>query len=113
MRTALIKIGNSKGIRIPQEIIEKAGLTDSLNLTVENGSIVIKSVVKIREGWAEAAAECGSDNSGRMEEWDCTVNDFDGDLNTLPVGYWARRLRESPQYNGCTVGTCRISTADW
>ena len=68
------KAENSK-----EKIIEQTGLIGSPNLTVENGSVVIKSVGKIREGWAEAAAKCSADDSGRMEEWDCTVNDFDGE----------------------------------
>ena len=46
------KAENSK-----EKIIEQAGLTGSPNLTVENGSVVIKSVGKIREGWAKAAAK--------------------------------------------------------
>ena len=64
---------------LPPGTIRNKNGRNTCSDNVENGSVVIKSVGKIREGWAEAAAKCSADDSGRMEEWDCTVNDFDGE----------------------------------
>ena len=54
MRTKLISIGNSKGIRLPRAIIEQCQLKDEIELAVKNGSLTIKPVRKLREGWEEA-----------------------------------------------------------
>jgi antitoxin MazE len=51
VRSKLIKIGNSRGIRIPRPLLEQAGLTDEVEMTVEGNKLVIHPVRKIREGW--------------------------------------------------------------
>jgi len=56
MKSRLIQIGNSRGIRIPKPIIEQAGLTDEVELRVQDGAIVISRVDDPRSGWSEAAA---------------------------------------------------------
>ncbi|MDQ8165871.1 MAG: AbrB/MazE/SpoVT family DNA-binding domain-containing protein [Gemmatimonadota bacterium] len=55
MRAKLVKIGNSRGIRLPKSVIEEAGLGDEVELRVRKGEIVIARVKAVREGWAEAA----------------------------------------------------------
>lgn len=55
MRTKLAKIGNSRGVRIPRPLIEQAGLRDELDVTVEDGAVVIRNARRPREGWEEAA----------------------------------------------------------
>ncbi len=44
MKTKIISIGNSKGIRIPKPLLIESGLTDEVNLSVKKGEIRIKSV---------------------------------------------------------------------
>ncbi len=51
MITKVIKIGNSRGIRIPKHIIEQKGLNDEVELEVKNDSLVIKPVKKTRANW--------------------------------------------------------------
>ena len=55
MKTRLIQIGNSRGIRLPKPIIEQAGLTDEVELRVQDGAILIARANGPRAGWAEAA----------------------------------------------------------
>jgi antitoxin MazE len=55
MKTHLIRIGNSRGVRLPKPLIEEAGLTDAVELRVRDGAIVIARVARARSGWAEAA----------------------------------------------------------
>jgi antitoxin MazE len=54
MKADLIRIGNSRGLRIPKPLIEQVGLGDTVELQVENNRIVIFSQRRPREGWAEA-----------------------------------------------------------
>ena len=55
MKTKLIAIGNSRGVRLPKPLIEEAGLGDEVDLRVREGAIVITSAPSTRQGWTEAA----------------------------------------------------------
>jgi antitoxin MazE len=65
MRTRLIQIGNSQGVRIPKPLIEDAGLGEEVDLSIENHAIVIRPVIRSREGWDESFREmaCRGDDS--------------------------------------------------
>ena len=58
MKTRLVRIGNSRGIRIPKPLLEEAGLDDEVTLTVTEQGLVIESVGNPRADWASAAALC-------------------------------------------------------
>jgi antitoxin MazE len=60
MKTRLVRIGNSRGIRLPKPLIEQAGLTDEVELRVREGAIVIAPSAGARAGWDEAAARLAS-----------------------------------------------------
>lgn len=53
MRVEVICIGNSRGIRLPESIIEQCGLGAAVELHVEQNRIVITPHKSPRQGWAE------------------------------------------------------------
>jgi antitoxin MazE len=55
MKTKLVPIGNSRGVRIPKPLLEQAGLEDDVELRVVEGGILVRGVGVRRAGWAEAA----------------------------------------------------------
>jgi len=55
MKTKLVRIGNSRGVRLPKPIIEQVGLLDEVELTVRDGAVVISASQSARHGWGEAA----------------------------------------------------------
>jgi antitoxin MazE len=55
MKTKLVPIGNSRGVRIPKPLLEQAGLEDDVELRVVEGGIMVRGVGVRRAGWAEAA----------------------------------------------------------
>jgi antitoxin MazE len=57
MKSRIIKIGNSQGVRIPKVLLEEAGLSDDVELGVEGNSITIRPISRARNGWAAAFAE--------------------------------------------------------
>ena len=64
MRAAIIRIGKSRGLRTPQALIEECGIGDTVELSVEDGRLIVQPVVAVRAGWVEAAramAERGDD----------------------------------------------------
>ena len=49
IRTRLVKIGNSQGIRIPKIV----HMTDTIELEVQDDQLVVRSSTTSRNGWAE------------------------------------------------------------
>ena len=68
MRTRIIAIGNSQGVRIPKPVLEQAGLDGEVELRAERGRIVIAAVRRTRAGWAEAAAQLHTRGEDRVLE---------------------------------------------
>jgi antitoxin MazE len=59
VKTHLVRIGNSRGVRLPKPLIEKAGLTEEVELRVQEGAIIITRAAPPRSGWADAARHAG------------------------------------------------------
>ncbi len=57
MKTKLVQIGNSRGVRLPKPLIQQANLGDDVELQVQNDRIIISSVRHPRSGWAAAARQ--------------------------------------------------------
>jgi antitoxin MazE len=55
MKSRIVQIGNSRGIRLPKILLEEAELSDEVELEAEPGRIVIRRGTRPRTGWAEAA----------------------------------------------------------
>ncbi len=47
----LIKIGNSKGIRIPSYVIKECNIKDKIELEIDENMIIIRAVEKPRADW--------------------------------------------------------------
>jgi len=64
VRSKVVKIGNSRGVRIPRSLLEQAGLTEEVELSVQGDKLIIQSVHKPRREWAAQFAkmvEAGDD----------------------------------------------------
>ena len=81
MKTSIVTIGNSQGIRIPKILLEQSKLSGEVELEVKGESIVILPARKPRQNWDEefqkALAEDGEEellggdvpNRFDEEEW--------------------------------------------
>jgi antitoxin MazE len=76
MKTRLVRIGNSRGVRIPKPLIEQAGLTDEVELGVRDGAIVIEPATTLRSGWADAAKRMRQQNDDLLLD-PPTLTNFD------------------------------------
>lgn len=54
MKANVIRIGNSRGIRIPKMLLAQCCLRDTVELEVENDHLVVRSSSAPRRGWDEA-----------------------------------------------------------
>ena len=80
MKTHLIQIGNSKGIRIPKSLIEQYQLSGEIELIPSKTGLLITSSLKPRDGWDEtfknyAPVQKGSDDL----TWQSISNKFDNE----------------------------------
>jgi antitoxin MazE len=53
IKSHLVQIGNSRGVRIPKVWLEQLGLRDEVELAVQADRLVIRSARRPRQGWEE------------------------------------------------------------
>lgn len=81
MKSHLVQIGNSKGIRIPKTILEQCRIEKDIIIEIENNSLIIKPCKsKPRKGWEKYFKKMSmnqddkllidSDIDLEMENWD-------------------------------------------
>jgi len=66
MKSRIVQIGNSRGIRLPKVLLEQAQLADEVELEAEPGRIVIQRATRPRAGWAAAARRMRERNEDRL-----------------------------------------------
>ena len=54
MKSQIIQIGNSQGIRLPKILLEESGISGDVDLELHPDGILIRNLKKPREGWDEA-----------------------------------------------------------
>ncbi len=78
MRTRLIPIGHSQGIRIPKPFLQQIGLEKDVDLQLGDGVLIISPVHHPRNGWEEAFEAMAGEGDDSLllpepflaEEWD-------------------------------------------
>jgi len=54
VRARIVRIGNSRGIRIPKVWLEQLNLGDEVELAIQEDSLVVRPAHSAREGWSSA-----------------------------------------------------------
>jgi antitoxin MazE len=57
MKTHIVQIGNSQGIRIPKPLLEQSGLCGEVEIDAKDDWLIIRPARRPREGWAAAFQE--------------------------------------------------------
>jgi antitoxin MazE len=73
MRTRIVKIGNSRGIRIPKPLLDQTGLRGEIDIQAQGESLLIVAVHHPRAGWDDAFREMALHDHDRL---------LDGDVST-------------------------------
>ena len=53
IKTRIIKIGNSQGIRIPKLLLEQSNLVEEVELELQDEQIILRPAHPARHGWEE------------------------------------------------------------
>ncbi len=76
MEVSVIKIGNSKGIRLSKTLLDKYNIQDTVEVILEKGQIVIKPISRPRKGWEKAFKKMAENGDDRL-----LINDVFDDEN--------------------------------
>jgi antitoxin MazE len=66
MEVSVVKIGNSRGIRLSKTIIERYNIRDTVDLILDKGQIIIKPLSKPRRGWDKAFMEMHANDDDKL-----------------------------------------------
>ena len=80
MKTAIVRTGNSRGIRIPEALLEQCRLHDEVELEVRDDGLLIRRAAKPRSGWDDAFRRMRQKNDDALTDegssaatrWDTT-----------------------------------------
>jgi len=76
MEVSIIKIGNSKGLRLCKTVLDKYKIRDTVEMILEDEQIVIRASTKPRQGWDEAFKTMDANGDDQL-----LINDFFEDEN--------------------------------
>lgn len=80
IKTRIVKIGNSQGLRIPKVLLDQTGLGGDVELEVHQDTIVIRNARHPGDEWEKQFAAMGADDDATLLEetslelssWDAT-----------------------------------------
>ncbi|WP_372920348.1 AbrB/MazE/SpoVT family DNA-binding domain-containing protein [Salegentibacter sp.] len=76
MEASVIKIGNSKGLRLSKTILEKYHIKDKVELILEKDQIILRPIESPRKNWEEKFKEMADNNDDEL-----LINDIFEDEN--------------------------------
>ena len=79
MKTRIVRIGNSKGVRIPKQLLEQTGLDGEVDIQARQTSLVIRPGRKPREGWSKAFREMARFGDDQLIDDIPNLSKFDKD----------------------------------
>lgn len=66
VRARVVRIGNSRGIRIPKLWLDQLNLGDEVELAVRQDFLVVRRAHAPREGWADAFQTMAKNHDDRL-----------------------------------------------
>jgi antitoxin MazE len=73
VKTRIVKIGNSQGIRIPKLLLEQADLGEEVELELQQGQIVVRSVGRVRHRWDAAFKAMAEQSDDELLDGDVLI----------------------------------------
>lgn len=82
IKTHVIKIGNSQGIRIPKTLLEQLHLSGEVELEVQENQLVVRPVSLVRQGWDQQFQTMAEHQDDRLlDESTLSLTSWDDDWN--------------------------------
>lgn len=78
IRSQIVRIGNSQGIRIPKILLEQSGIHTEVEIEVQGNQLIIRTAPQLRAGWDVAFAAMAEEqddvllSNANATNWDQT-----------------------------------------
>lgn len=66
VKARIVRIGNSRGIRVPKSMLDQAQLPVDVELQAEPGRLIVRAAQGPRSGWAAAAKAMRAHDADRL-----------------------------------------------
>ncbi|HET9571033.1 MAG TPA: AbrB/MazE/SpoVT family DNA-binding domain-containing protein [Bacteroidales bacterium] len=70
MDVSVIKVGNSRGIRLSKTILDRYNIKDTLEVIMEKGYMILKPKTEVRKGWDDAFRQMHENGDDKLVEID-------------------------------------------
>ena len=77
MQSEIIKLGNSRGLRIPKAILKQCGMKRLVNMEVSENSLIITPCTEPRTGWDEAFQFMAHNKEDKLLDTDSIAHSWD------------------------------------
>lgn len=78
LKARVVKIGNSRGIRIPKPLLEQLGLPEQVEIEVQGDQLVIRPASPpARAGWEAQFAEMAKNGDDALLDSDSSLSSWD------------------------------------
>lgn len=77
IRTKIVRIGNSQGVRLSRTLLDQSGLSGEVDIEVRDGKIVLHAIRRVREDWETAYAKMVSSGDDELLDADSIGVDWD------------------------------------
>lgn len=80
MKTRIVRIGNSQGVRIPKLLLERSNLAEEVELQAHDNQITIRSAREPRQGWGnEFKTMAAQGDDGLLDDDSLVQTQWDAD----------------------------------
>ena len=77
IKLELIRIGNSKGLRLPSWLIETLGFEKTINVVIAKDQLILSPDKKKREGWDQSFQRMAKNSDDVLLDKEFIENDWD------------------------------------
>ena len=77
VKTKIIRIGNSQGIRIPKTLLDQLGFAKEVELEVETGRLIVRSSQQPRSEWERAFARMAQAGDDQLPDDELVLTEWE------------------------------------
>ena len=77
IKTRLVKIGNSQGLRIPKLVLDQLNLSSDVELEVQDDHLIVRPSIHPRADWAEQFRQMAERSDDHLLDADAPLTEWE------------------------------------
>jgi antitoxin MazE len=77
IKTRLVKIGNSQGVRIPKLVLDQLNLSSDVELEVQDDHLIVRPSTHPRADWAEQFRQMAERSDDQLLDADAPLTEWE------------------------------------